>query len=342
MNTSRKMKHWLRMVGLTAATTLVAASASAVELRLAHVDPAEWQTSKKGAAALIFQKLVEAESEGEISVRLFPASQLGGEIDLVQSLQDGQLEMAMVSGAFSQFCAEAAILDTPYIFPSAPVAWSVLDGEFGRDLAEHCLAETGLRTLAYGETGYRHFTNSVRPIRTPSDMEGLSFRVQTIPLYVEMVRGLGAEPTPIDWPEVPTALATGVVDGQENPIGVIYGNEFQEFQDYLVLDQHVYATDFLLINDNIFQDLSENHQAIVKRNAIIAGTMGRAIQQFTSAEGLENLIDAGMEVAVPTADELRQFQEAAQPPVLEWLRTQVDEDWITRLQDAVSDAEANL
>lgn len=342
MNTINHAKTWLRPVGIAAATALVAASASAVELRLGHVDPAEWQTSKKGAAALIFKKLVEAESEGDITVRLFPAAQLGGEIDLVQSVQDGQLQMAMVSGAFSQFCAEAAVLDTPYIFPSSPVAWSVLDGEFGRDLAAHCLEETGLRTLAYGETGYRHFTNSVRPIRTPADMEGLSFRVQTIPLYVEMVRGLGAEPTPIDWPEVPTALATGVVDGQENPIGVIYGNGFQEFQDYMVLDQHVYATDFLLIDDNLFSGLSDNHQAIIKRNAIIAGTMGRAIQQFTSAEGLEKLIEAGMEVAVPTAAELSEFQQAAQPPVLEWLRTQMDEEWITRLQDAVSHAESTM
>jgi len=114
----------------------------------------------------------------------------------------------------STVCKAADVLNIPYTFASPTIAWDVLDGPFGKELAEHCLKKTGLRTLAYGETGFRNFTNNVREIKTPADMKGVKFRVQPIPLYVEMVKGLGGEPTPIAWSELPNALATGVVDGQ--------------------------------------------------------------------------------------------------------------------------------
>lgn len=335
--------HRFRAIAIVSALLFCfTATAQEMTISFAHVDPADWTVSKKGAAALAFKNVIEGETGGRITVELFDSGSLGGELDLVQSAQDGTLEVAMVSGAFSQLCPEAGVLDIPYMFSSAPVAWEVLDGEFGDALAEHCLEQTGLRTLAYGETGFRHFTNSVRPIQSPADMEGLKFRVQTIPLYVEMVEALGAEPTPIDWPEVPTALATGVIDGQENPVSVIYSNGFYDMQDYITLDGHVYGTDFILISDQFFQDLSEADQNLFRRAAIIAGNMGRSIQQFNSAQGVSELIAEGMEVYKPTSDELAQFRELAQPAVIDYLSEEVEEGWIDRLQEAVSQAEADF
>ncbi len=319
---------------------LAPASAADITITFAHVDPPDWTNSKKGAAALVFKQLVEAESGGRFEVRTFDSGSLGGETDLVQSVQDGTLTMTMVSGPFSQLCPAAAVLDIPYIFSSAPVAWQVLDGEFGEQLAEHCLQQTGLRTLAYGETGFRNFTNSRRPITEPGDMAGLKIRVMTAPLFVEMVRSMGGQPTPIPWPEVPTALATGVVDGQENPVSVIYSNRFHEIQKYMTLDQHVYGTDFMLISEPFYQGLSEADQALLRRNAIIAGNVGRAIQQLNSATGLTGLIEAGMEVYKPTEEQLALFREASQPAVKEWLTGQIGTDWIERLDAAVAAAEA--
>ncbi|WP_447927446.1 DctP family TRAP transporter solute-binding subunit [Vreelandella sp. EE27] len=319
-------------------TLAAAAQANAQTLRFAHVDPDDWTTSKKGAAGQVFKNLVEAETD--LTVELYPAGSLGGETELIEGAQDGTISLAMVSGAYANFCPAVAVTDMPYTFPSAPVAWSVMDGEFGTALAEHCLEQTGLRTLAYGETGFRHFTNSVRPIHSPEDMRGLKFRVQTIPLYLEMVRGLGAEPQGIAWGEVPTALATGLVDGQENPISVIFGNNFYEFQDYLTLDRHVYGVDHLLINDEIFQSLSAEDQAAVKRAAVVAGTTGRVIQQFNSAEGISKLQAEGMEVTQPSEEQMEAFREAAQPPVQAYLRDELgdDSEWIDRLSSAVEEA----
>ncbi|NDR55487.1 DctP family TRAP transporter solute-binding subunit [Aliiruegeria sabulilitoris] len=324
----------------TAALTLgLAATAGAQTIRVAHVDPDDWTASKKGAAAHIFKNIVEGETD--LTVELFPAGALGNETELVGQAQEGLTQVALVSGAMSKICPAAGVLDIPYTFSSATIAWEVLDGEFGDALAEHCLEQTGLRTLAYGETGFRNFTNGTREIRSPADMEGLKFRVQPIPLYVEMVKGLGGEPTPIAWTELPNALSTGVVDGQENPVGVIYNNGLHKLQKFMTLDGHVYAADFIVISDEFYQSLDPAQQQVVAKAAKVAGTMGRAIQQWGTAEGVNKVQEEGMQVYSPTADEIAAFAEKAQPAVVEYLRGELGDDavWIDRLQDAVAAAQ---
>ncbi len=327
-------------LGMAIAGLLVFSSTTlaATTIKLGHVDPAEWQSSKKGAAGVIFKAIVEGESD--MKVELFPAKALGDENDLVQQLQEGTTQMAIVSGAMSKVCKVADVLNIPYTFASAPIAWDVLDGPFGKELGEYCLKQSGLRTLAYGETGYRNFTNSKREIKTPADMKGLKFRVQPIPLYVEMVKGLGGEPTPIAWSEVPNALATGVVDGQENPVGVIYNNNLHKLQKYMTLDGHVYGTVFILINEEFYKSLPAKNQALLKKAARTAGLMGRAIQQFNTAEGVTKVVADGMQVYSPTAAELAQFKAAAQPAVVKWLRGELGADavWIDKLDKAVAEA----
>lgn len=326
---------------LTIVLTIAVFAATAMAgptIKLGHVDPAEWQSSKKGAAGVIFKNIVEGESD--ITVELFPAKALGDENSLVQQCQEGTTQMTIVSGAMSTVCKAADVLNIPYTFPSPTVAWDVLDGPFGKELADHCLKQTGLRTLAYGETGFRNFTNNVREIRTPADMKGLKFRVQPIPLYVEMVKGLGGEPTPIAWSELPNALATGVVDGQENPVGVIYNNKLHKLQKYMVLDGHVYAADFILINDEFFQSLSAKEKAVVQKAARIAGVMGRAIQEFNTAEGVTKVAAEGMKVYAPTAEDLAKFKKLAQPAVKKWLAGELGKDavWIDKLDAAIKEA----
>jgi len=328
------------ILSLALASLLILSSTAfaAPTIKLGHVDPAEWQSSKKGAASAIFKNIVEGESD--MKVELFPAKALGDENSLIQQVQEGTTQMAMVSGAMAKVCKAADVLNIPYIFASAPVAWDVLDGQFGDELADYCLKKSGLRTLAYGETGYRNFTNGKREIKTPADMKGLKFRVQPIPLYLEMVKGLGGEPTPIAWSELPNALATGVVDGQENPVGVIYNNNLHKLQKYMTLDGHVYAADFIVINDEFFQSLSKKDQALLKKAARTAGLMGRAIQQFNTADGVNKVVAEGMQVYSPTAAELKQFKDAAQPAVVKWLRGELGADaiWIDKLDKAVAAA----
>ena len=216
------------------------------------------------------------------------------------------------------------ITDIPYLFPSATVAWKVLDGPFGDKLSDLLLKKLRVRNLAFAEVGFRNFTNSKKEIRTPADMKGLKIRVMETPLFVNMVKGLGASPTPIAWPEVYSALQTGVVDGQENPVGVILVAKFAEVQKYLTLDGHVYGVDWFVINEDFFQSLPPDLQAIVIDSAKISSTVGRGLQQLNSTVGVGELAKKGMKVYVPTPEEKAQFKKLTQAPVIEWLKTKVD------------------
>jgi tripartite ATP-independent transporter DctP family solute receptor len=327
---------------LSVAFLPLGAMAAPKVIKLGHVDPEDVFTSKKGAASRVFKDIVEAESSGEIKVEVYPAGQLGGERELIESTKLGMVQMSMVSGAIAGQFKPAMVLDIPYLFSSAPVAWKVLDGNFGKEMSAAILKATGFRVLAYGETGFRNFTNSKRVIKSPKDLAGLKIRVMETPLYVTMVKSLGAAPTPISWPEVYTSLQQKVVDGQENPVATIKQAKFAEVQKYLTLDGHTYGADFLIINDAFFQKLTQEQRGIIKRAAIVAGTSGRAIQQMNSAMGVSELASQGMEIYSPTQAERAQFKKATQQPVIDWMKTQVDSIWIDKVMAAVKKAESEL
>lgn len=339
----RKKLVWGTVIGLFA-LIFVAASvlAAPIEIKFAHVDPPDVCTSKKGAAGAAFKNLVEAETAGGVEVKVFPAGQLGGEREIIEATKLGTIQMCMVSAAIAGYYKEAQVLDIPYLFASAPIAWKVMDGWFGKEMAEDCLRKTGMRVLAYGETGFRNFTSSVRPIKSPADLKGLKIRVMESPIYINLVKALGAAPTPIAWTETYSALQQKVVDGHENPVSVILSFKIYEVQKYITLDGHSYGVDFILINDGFFQKLPKDTQQILKTSAINAGYIGRSIQQLNSAIGVAQLKEKGMEVYSPNPQERAMFRDAAQGPVIEYVEKQIGRSWIDKLMKAVKEAEAEL
>ena len=338
-----KRKMVLGMVaGIFCLMFVVSAIAAPIEIKFAHVNPPEVFASGKSAAGQVLKNVIEAESSGGVEVKVFPASQLGGERELIEGTKIGTIQMSMVSAAIAGFYKEAQVLDIPYLFSSAPIAWKVMDGWFGKEMAEDCLKKTGMRVLAWGETGFRNFTNSKGPIKSPADMKGLKFRVMESPVYVNMVKALGAAPTPIAWPETYTALQQKVVDGQENPVAVIVFARLYEVQKYMILDGHSYGIDFLLINDKFYQGLTKDLQMIIKSAAINAGLCGRGVQQVNSAVGLAQCKEKGMEIYSPNPKELAMFREAAQKPVIEYIEKHIGRTCIDKLMKAVKEAEAEL
>jgi TRAP-type transport system periplasmic protein len=316
--------------------------AAAIELKLAHVDAPDIWTSRKGGGATLFKQIVEMETGGAVDVKVFPAGQLGGERELTEAVKLGTVQMTMVSGAVANFFKEYQILDIPYLFSSAPVAWKVMDGWFGKELAEECLKKTGMRVLAFGEVGFRNFTNSARPIKTPADLKGLKIRVMESPVFITLVKSLGGAPTPIPWPETYTALQQKVADGQENPVSSIKFAKLYEVQKYLTLDGHTYGVDFVLINDKFYQGLPKDIQQTLKTASITTATIMRGIQTIDSTLGIQFLKEKGMEVYVPSAKEKAMFRDAAQKPVIEFLEKQVGKTWIDKLMKAIKEAEVEL
>ncbi|MCX7026464.1 MAG: DctP family TRAP transporter solute-binding subunit [Spirochaetes bacterium] len=332
------MKRFLMcFVMIIMASTMVFAQGKVYELKLAHADSTDPTVSRKHAQALTFAAMVNSRSGGRINVKVYGAGSLGAEREYVEGIKAGTVEAGIASGVVSNFFPAAAITDIPYLFPTSQVAWNVMDGPFGDKLRGMFLQQTGMRCLAFAEVGFRHFTNNVRPIKSPADMKGLKIRVQETPVYINMLKAVGASPTPVAWTETYTALQTGVVDGQENPIGSILMAKLSEVQKYITLDGHVYGVDWFIINEKFFKSLPADLQYIVLDSAQVSCTVGRGVLTYINAMGLQTLIDNKMQAYSPTEAEMAAFQNAMQPAVLDWLKTKVDPKLIAELQQAVVD-----
>ena len=310
------------------------------ELKLAHADSTDPTVSRKEAQCRVFASLVNSRSGGRIKVTVYGAGSLGAEREYVEGILAGTVEAGIASGVLTNFFPAAAITDIPYLFPSSKVAWDVLDGPFGDKLRALFLQQTGMRALGFAEVGFRHFTNSVRPIKTPADLKGMKVRVMETPVYVNMLKAVGANPTPIAWTETYTALQTGVVDGQENPIGSILSGKLYEVQKYATLDGHVYGVDWFIINEKFFKSLPADLQYIVLDSAQISATVSRGVMNYLNADGLQSLIKAGVQIYSPTESEMAQFRKAMQPPVIDYLKTKVDPKLIEELLASVDSAVA--
>ena len=207
-----------------------------------------------------FKELVEAKSGGKIKVNLFPGGVLGSDQANVAALQGGTLEMvSMNSGILANQVKEFAIFDFPFMFGGETEADAVLDGAFGHKMHK-MLTDKGLIGLTYFELGFRQITNSKRPITKVEDLEGLKLRVIPNPINVDWVKALGANPTPLPFPEVYSALEQKAIDGQENPETVIAANKFYEVQKHIVISNHQYNPQSVLISKKFWDGLNAEQQ----------------------------------------------------------------------------------
>ena len=255
------MKRSMRLLLLAGVLVLgltAAANAADFVFKLGHIADPE-NPYAKGAEK--FAQLVKEKTGGKVEVQVFPSSQLGNQRDLVEGTQFGTIDFTMTSTAvLGNFLPQAAVFDLPFIFRDVQHAYKALD-TVGMEIAEKL---QGMKLLAYYENGVRHMTNSKRPIRKPEDMKGLKIRVMEQPIYIEMIKALGGNPTPMAFGELYTALQQGVVDGQENPAAHIYTARFFEVQKYISLTAHTYSAEPMLVSlaawNKLPKDLQEKVQ----------------------------------------------------------------------------------
>ena len=291
----------------------------------------------------MFKRMVESQTKGDIEVRAFHASSLGNEREALEGVKIGTIEMATLSsGPVPGFFAPVMVFSIPYLFSSAPLAWDVFNGPFGRDFSEAMRKQTGVRILSITENGFRNFTSNARPLRKPEDLKGLKLRTMENPAHMAMVKAFGADPTPIAFGELYMALQQKVVDGQETPVVLIHDMKFYEVQKYAILDGHVYDPLFVFINDKFFSSLPVAYQNIVADNAMLLATAHNGFSQRQNILGIEQLRQKGMEVYVPSPDELESFKKIAQPPALKFVEEKAGKEWVTKILKAVADAEATL
>ncbi|HEY6353542.1 MAG TPA: TRAP transporter substrate-binding protein DctP [Burkholderiaceae bacterium] len=339
MQTSTRLLTLAAAAGALCVAGTPALAQSKIVLKIAHADSADLTNSRKAVMADTFAKEVKAQSGGRIDVQVFGAGALGGERELVESVKNGFIQASLASGVVANFFPSAMVTDIPYLFASDDIADKVMDGPFGQKLAADFNAATGMHNLCFGEVGFRHFTTGKTPIRSPKDLAGLKIRVQETPLYVTEMKALGAQPTPIAFPELYTALQTGVVDGQENPVPTIIFAKLYEVQKHVTLDGHNYGIDWFVMSDKFYKSLPPDLLKVVTDAAQVACAAERKANRQFTANGAKTLAEKGVTVYTPTAAEMAQFRAAAQPPVVEFLKTKIDPKLIDGIQAAVKEVE---
>jgi len=227
-----------------------------------------------------FADLVAQKSGGKMTVKLFPGGVLGGDVQVLSAVQGGTIDMtSMNSGILQGQVKEYAIVDFPFLFNDAKEADAVMDGPIGKMLADK-LPEKGLVHLAYFDLGFRNVTDSRRPIKTADDIAGLKLRVIQSPIYIDTFSALGANPVPMAFTEVYTALEQKTIDGQENPFTVIEANKFNEVQKYLVGSRHIYNPQSMMISKKTWDRLNKDEQEIL----LAAAKEAQAFQRKTSRD----------------------------------------------------------
>jgi tripartite ATP-independent transporter DctP family solute receptor len=262
------MKHSIRPILLfvftVALLTMPGMANAKTVFKLGHLAPVDHPYHK---AAVMFRDLVAQKSHGDLDVQIFPANQLGRQRELVEGAQLGTIDMVLTSDVLlSSFEETMGVLNMPFLFRDIDHVGKTLDGPVGKQLSEN-LAKKGLVVLAYWENGFRHITNSKRPIDKPSDLSGLKVRTPSGYIFIESFKAFGASPTPMAFGELYSALQLGTVDGQENPVAHVVTQKFYEVQKYLSLTKHIHVSEPLVVSKIIFDSLTPEQQEILYSSA---------------------------------------------------------------------------
>lgn len=235
--------------------------------------------------ALMFKDLVASKSNGEMEIVVFPANQLGKQRQLVEGAQLGTVEMVLTSDVLlSSFEKSMGVLNLPYIFNDIDHVSKVLDGEIGSYLSDK-LSKKGLVVLGYWENGFRHVSNSKRPINTPEDLKGLKIRTPGGFVFVDTFNSYGASATPMSFGELYSALQLKTVDGQENPVAHVLTQKFFEVQKYLSLTSHIHVSEPLVMSKVIFESLDPKQQQILDEAAKeVAAWMRHEVQSLEDSQ----------------------------------------------------------
>jgi tripartite ATP-independent transporter DctP family solute receptor len=262
-----------------------------------------------------FAELVQAKSSGKIKVNLFPGGVLGGDAPTVSALQGGTIEMAsMNSGILASQVKDFEVFDLPFLFGNGKEADTVVDGPFGK-MMHAKLEAKGLIGLSFFELGFRNITNSKRAITKVEDIDGLKLRVIPNAINVDWVKALGANPTPLAFPEVYAALEQKAIDGQENPLTVIAANKLYEVQKYVTLTNHQYNPQSVLMSKKFWDTLSAPEKKIIADAAQESSAYQRQQARDQAGSALEAVKKGGMQVSELSAAELAKFREKMKPVI---------------------------
>ena len=318
------------LAGLTLAAPHVAAAAT-LTLRFAHFAQEDHPAH---VAARQFAAKVEARTSGAVKIKIFPNNQLGGPPEQAQQIKLGTIDMGLpTQGQLDKYDKAFGAVPLPFIFDSNALVYRVLDGPAMDWLAPLAEAQ-GFILLRNWDYGFRNVTSSVRPINNPDDVKGLKLRTPPELQIQASMEALGASVQAIAFPELYLALAQKVVDGEENPIAVIYYNKFYEVQKYLAVTRHIYNNMIHTIGVNAWKKLTPDQQTIFREESVAAGDLMRKLMSDGEADQIARLEAAGMQITRPDLAPFRALME----PAYKRIAAYAGDDNVTKFRDMVEAA----
>jgi tripartite ATP-independent transporter DctP family solute receptor len=258
---------------------------------------------------------VKEKSDDRITINVYANEQLSGGDSgtAVSQVADGTQDMSYNSTIiYSVMDDRLGVLSAPFLFPDIDSALSALDGE-GGEMINDILRENGVEPLGFGQNGFRQITNSKTPIKKPEDLKGLKIRIPGINMYTDLWREFGSNPTTMTFSEVFSSLQQGTIDGQENPVEVIYTSQLNEVQDYMTLWDYSFDPLVLGINKKLFDSMSEEDQQLLKDAAEDANAYQIEETQKSEEKQLKELEESGMEIYTLSPEEKEAFADAVKP-----------------------------
>ncbi|WP_028306421.1 TRAP transporter substrate-binding protein [Desulfitibacter alkalitolerans] len=271
-----------------------------VVLKLGHIvsDEDIWHK-----AAQRFAELVDEKTNGTVKIELYPNSTLGNDRDMAEGMQMGSVDFALIAGVIGNFEPSFQILELPYLIEDEEHLRKVIYGPIGEQLAANLLESSNIRALTYWERGPRQLTTN-KPVNSVADVQGLKLRVAEIPPWVAAWRAIGANPTPMAWGEVYSALEQGVVDAQENPIPYIHANHVYEVQSHIAMTSHKFEYVTLSMSNRTYEKLTpEQQQAIYEAARESAEYQNQLVAELTDKLLDDMVNNKGITVTYPDVSE---------------------------------------
>ena len=299
------------------------------------LNPSFWATHYN-----MFKYEVERKSNNRIKVELIWGGALGSPSDRMKQVMMGQIQGAdTAEGPLAQVFKPVQVFSIPYLFENEAQAWRVFDGPLVQEMNELLRQKTGLRILHWWESGgFKQWTNSKQPVKTPADMKGLKLRVMPSPVFQKLVSSLGGSPTPISFGELYGALKNKAVDGQNNALSLVSLFKYYQVQKYVTVDNHVYAVSAMVINDKFYQSLPDDLKKVIDNAQKLALAVNRGVSRYTDHLAIESLKANGMEIYFPTPAERNAFKDTAQAQVVDWLRKEAGDKWVDGMLQAAEAA----
>lgn len=281
-----------------------------------------------------FKELVEGNSKGKIKVEIFPEGELGGEREMLEQVLLGELTMiAPVSAPLDAVSKYMALWDLPYLFNDRDTAYKVLDGEIGQEVLDS-LSDKGIIGLVFWENGFRHLTNSVKPVTSIQDLQGMNMRTLENPMQIKTWSLLGTNTSPISFTELYSALEQKKVDAQETPLSLMYSSKFYEVQDYLTLTGHTYSPWPVVINKEFYTSLPNELQTVIMDAAVETREYNRQLSIKDEEGSLELLKEKGMEVTELTNEQKAEFKQST-GEIYQDIEAEVGSEFFNRLMNEV-------